>query len=252
MPYHRVCCGFSVHCDKPVGHTRCVHRMTGDHTQWSCAQYAALYGVGNGECDANTIATSENCDDDCKKNPLFIASRCPKTCGTCNSVTAADPSMCLGSVTQKHTCTQAPSGCKSYEGMAAAGGCYSMCSAKAKANARAIYCKDDAADPSMCLGSVTQKHTCTQAPSGCKSYEGMAAAGGCYSMCSDKAKANARAIYCKDDATASTNSGCTEAKNQQLATDYLRALAMCPKTCTDSAEEAKVRVPLHPSLLVHT
>ena len=196
MPYHRVCCGFSVHCDKPVGHTRCVHRMTGDHTQWSCAQYAALYGVGNGECDANTIATSENCDDDCKKNPLFIASRCPKTCGTCNSVTAADPWMCLGSVTQKHTCTQAPSGCKSYEGMAAAGGCYSMCSAKAKANARAIYCKDDA--------------------------------------------------------TASTNSGCTEAKNQQLATDYLRALAMCPKTCTDSAEEAKVRVPLHPSLLVHT
>ena len=59
--------------------------MTGDHTQWSCAQYAALYGVGNGECDANTIATSENCDDDCKKNPRFIQSRCPKTCGKCKS-----------------------------------------------------------------------------------------------------------------------------------------------------------------------
>ena len=51
--------------------------------EFSCTDYANIFGVGNGNCNVETIQASAHCDEGCQENPGFIQTRCPATCGTC-------------------------------------------------------------------------------------------------------------------------------------------------------------------------
>jgi hypothetical protein len=58
--------------------------LSSELSEMSCTDYAAAFGVGNGNCDVDTIRASEVCqaDEACQANPGFIQTRCPETCGT--------------------------------------------------------------------------------------------------------------------------------------------------------------------------
>jgi len=53
---------------------------------WSCADAAALFGVGGGSCDKHVIYSSQMCDESCQQGAFVMVflTKCPRTCGTCS------------------------------------------------------------------------------------------------------------------------------------------------------------------------
>merc|ERR1712107_659923 len=59
----------------------------GPWLHWSCEQYANALDVGHGHCDDDTISRSHLCSStpSCQIDPGYIRTRCPATCGMCQS-----------------------------------------------------------------------------------------------------------------------------------------------------------------------
>jgi hypothetical protein len=74
----------SLACEDPDYPLANLGLPASDHLQWSCAEFKNFYGLGlSDDCNADIITAHPNCDDSCKREPGFINTRCPKSCGLC-------------------------------------------------------------------------------------------------------------------------------------------------------------------------
>jgi len=125
--------------------------VEGDVGSWTCKQYKAFYGIGEGDaCSEAAIKAHANCDEPCQADPGFIKSRCAASCQMCpvntggtQETTAAPPSAppCIEETPEvKHTCEAAPTDCGGLAVMLGAGGCASACDAAFQKFSRDLYC----------------------------------------------------------------------------------------------------------------
>jgi len=139
--------------------------VEGEVGSWTCKQYKAHYGLGDGDaCSEAAIKAHAKCDGGCQADPGFIKSRCTRSCQLCPSKgsKAAPPSAppCIEATPAVEiTCAAPPTDCGGLEVMLGAGGCASACDAAFQKYARDLYCGSQTAPPESTAATTSNSNS---------------------------------------------------------------------------------------------
>ena len=83
----RSICSGATECkdpEYPLAHLDPTGASTEDYLEWSCTEYKQYYGLGPSDrCTDSHVAAHENCDESCQRDPSYIRTVCPLSCGVC-------------------------------------------------------------------------------------------------------------------------------------------------------------------------